>query len=149
MPLCGFPPPALPPPEKALPLSQAFTPFSADWLGPWAADYLGVVRDGPVSVWVSRLGDPGERLSFLFLDGLMGVGLTLPPGSFHIDLDPKCLLLLTPRGPCISPLLGWTLRSHPQLVLSSWGGEDGAEKTIFRHTLQYSCLENPMGRGAW
>lgn len=41
MPLCGFLLPVLLPPEKALPLSQAFTLFSADWLGPWAADYLG------------------------------------------------------------------------------------------------------------
>ena len=37
-------------------------------------------------MWVSRLGDPGERLSFLFLDGLMGVGLTLPLVLFTLTL---------------------------------------------------------------
>ena len=32
---------------------------------------------------------------------------------------------------------------------STLGREDPREKEMATHSLQYSCLENPMDRGAW
>ena len=33
--------------------------------------------------------------------------------------------------------------------VQSLGWKDSLEKGIVTHSNQYSCLENPMGRGAW
>lgn len=99
---------------------------------------------------VSCLGDPGEHLSFLFLDGLMGVGLTsVPSASFHIDLDSKCLLLTVQRGLCLSFIAGVDTTEPHTPGSKCLGGEDEVDKTIFGHILMSRQKGRETNDSSW
>ena len=62
------------------------------------------------------------------------------------------ICLTSSPGQLLAPLLAQSAKNLPAMQetwVHSLGQEDPLEKEIYSNPLQYSCLENPMDRGAW
>ena len=54
----------------------------------------------------------------------------------------------SPTGECMAQMVK-SLPAIQETQVQSLGCEDPLEKTMATNPLQYSCLQNPMDRGAW